>query len=85
MEKNKQEKGPLWLSRCLLALALAVAVWTARTCCAQEIGTLSGWLGLGESGRTQAAFLTLRDALAEGDGVVEAFAESYQVFSGETP
>ena len=88
MEKIRQEKGAkwaLWLSRCLLALALAAAVLTVRTCFPQGIRTVSGWLGLGENGRAQAAFMALRDALAEGDGVVEAFAETYQVFSGETP
>ena len=39
----------------------------------------------GEDGRTRAAFSALSGALSEGDGVVAAFAESYQTLAGETP
>ena len=38
-----------------------------------------------ENGRTRAAFSALSGALSEGDGVVAAFAESYQTLAGETP
>ena len=43
------------------------------------------WLGLGKNGRTRAAFSVLSEALGAGDGVVAAFAESYQTLAGETP
>ena len=40
---------------------------------------------VGEDGRTRAAFSVLSEALGAGDGVVAAFAESYQTLAGETP
>lgn len=73
------------ISRLALMLALAVLVLTVRTCCPGAVQRVKDWLGLGEDGRTRAAFSALSGALSEGDGVVAAFAESYQTLAGETP
>ena len=73
------------ISRLALMLALAVLVLTVKTCCSSAVEQVKGWLGLGENGRTRAAFSALSGALSEGDGVVAAFAESYQTLAGETP
>ena len=81
----KRGRGKIWLSRLFLALALTVCVLTARVCCPRAVQTAKQWLGFGENGRTQAAFSALERALKEGDNVVAAFAESYQVLAGETP
>ena len=91
MEKTKREEGQKtghrarWISRAYLSLALAAVVLTVRTCCPGAVETVRDVLGLGEEGRTRAAFAELRDALAEGESVVAAFAESYQALAGETP
>lgn len=73
------------VSRLALMLALAVLVLTVRTCCPYAVEQVKDWLGLGEDGRTRAAFSVLSEALGAGDGVVAAFAESYQTLAGETP
>ena len=73
------------ISRLTLMLALAVLVLTLKTCCPGAVQCAKDWLGLGENGRTRAAFSALSGALSEGDGVVAAFAESYQMLTGETP
>ncbi len=73
------------ISRLALMLALAVLVLTVRTCCPGAVQRVKDWLGLGKNGRTRAAFSALSGALSEGDGVVAAFAESYQTLAGETP
>ena len=73
------------ISRLTLMLALAVLVLTVRTCCPYAVEQVKDWLGLGKNGRTRAAFSALSGALSEGDGVVAAFAESYQTLAGETP
>ena len=73
------------ISRLTLMLALAVLVLTVRTCCPDAVETVRDVLGLGEGGRTRAAFAELRDALSDGESVVAAFAESYQALAGETP
>ena len=91
MEKTKREEGQKtgrwarWISRAYLSLALAAVVLTVRTCCPGAVEQVKDWLGLGEDGRTRAAFSALSGALSEGDGVVAAFAESYQTLAGETP
>ena len=90
MEKilgNGQRTGRAarWLSRAYLSLALAALVLTIRTCCPGAVEAAKELLGLGEEGRTRAAFSELRGALSEGESVVAAFAESYQAFAGETP
>ena len=84
--KTRQKTGrwARWISRAYLSIALVAAVLTLRTCCPGAVQTAKDWLGLGEDGRTRAAFSALRGALAEGEGVVAAFAESYQTFAGET-
>ena len=83
MQKNGRT-GVL-LSRLALVLALAALVLTLKTCCPGAVEQAKDWLGLGEGGRTRAAFSALSEALGEGDGVVAAFAESYQTLTGETP
>ena len=87
MEKKTQETGhrARWISRAYLSLALAAVVLTVRTCCPGAVQRVKDWLGLGKNGRTRAAFSALSGALSEGDGVVAAFAESYQTLAGETP
>ena len=87
MEKRAQETGrwARWISRAYLSLALAAVVLTVRTCCPGAVETVRAVLGLGEGGRTRAAFAELRDALSDGESVVAAFAESYQALAGETP
>lgn len=87
MEKKTQETGrwARWISRAYLSLALAAVVLTVRTCCPDAVETVRDVLGLGEEGRTRAAFAELRDALSDGESVVAAFAESYQALAGETP
>ena len=87
-EKNLQKaarrgRGKLWLSRLFLVLALTACIWTVRVCCPKAVQTAKQWLGLGEHGRTRAAFSALEGALADGNGVAAAFAESYQVLAGE--
>ena len=84
-EGRKTGRAARWLSRAYLSLALAAVVLTLKTCCPGAVQAAKEFLGLGEAGRTQAAFSELRNALSEGEGVVAAFAESYQVFAGETP
>ena len=91
MERTMREEGQKmgrwarWISRAYLSLALAAVVLTVRTCCPGAVEAAKDFLGFGEEGRTRAAFSELRDALAEGESVVAAFAESYQAFAGETP
>lgn len=91
MERTRHEEGQKtsraarWISRAYLSLALAAAVLTVRTCCPGAVEAAKEALGLGDTGRTRAAFLELRDALSEGESVAAAFAESYQAFAGETP
>ena len=85
--KNERQAGA-GISRLYLLLAmlaLAVLVLTVRTCCPYAVEQVKDWLGLGEDGRTRAAFSVLSEALGAGDGVVAAFAESYQTLAGETP
>lgn len=81
----KRGRGKLWLSRLFLAAALIACVLTARVCCPGAVQTAQQWMGLGEHGRTRAAFSALERALKEGDDAAAAFAESYQVLTGETP
>lgn len=91
MEKTKREEGQkrgagrAGVRGHICRSALAAVVLTVRTCCPGAVETVRDVLGLGEGGRTRAAFAELRDALAEGESVVAAFAESYQTFAGETP
>ena len=47
------------ISRLTLMLALAVLVLTVRTCCPYAVEQVKDWLGLGEDGRTRAAFSAL--------------------------
>ena len=84
MTKKNGRTGVL-ISRLALMLAIAVLALTVRTCCPGAVEQAKKWLGLGENGRTRAAFSALSGALSEGDGVVAAFAESYQTLAGETP
>ena len=84
--ENRRKTAPgVWLSRGFLALALAAVVATCRLCMPQAGQAIRGWLGLEEGGRVQAAFSALQDALAGGQEVASAFAESYLVLTGETP
>ena len=91
MEENGQAKNTrksnagAWLSGLFLAAAVVITIFTVRTCCPGAVQSAEGWLGLNEGGRTRQAFAALKDALAEGDGVAAAFAESYQVIAGGTP
>ena len=87
MEKRAQETGrwARWISRAYLSLALVAKEQKNRTCCPGAVETVRDVLGLGEGGRTRAAFAELRDALSDGESVVAAFAESYQALAGETP
>ena len=85
--RNKaDELGVAGFRGLTLMLALAVLVLTVRTCCPYAVEQVKDWLGLGEDGRTRAAFSALSEcAVQQGDGVVAAFAESYQTLAGETP
>ena len=91
MEENKgkilakKERAGVWISRLFVALALAVTVFTVKTCCPGAVQAAKTWLGFGEDGRAREAFFALKDALSEGDGVAAAFAESYLALAGETP
>ena len=84
-KNNRKSNAGAWLSGLFLAAALVVTIFTIRTCCPRAVQSMQAWLGLHEGGRTREAFAALTDALAKGDGVVAAFAESYQVIAGETP
>lgn len=77
-ETWKSDGRKTWLSGIFLALAVAVCALTVRTCCPQAVAAAKKWLGFGEGGRAQAAFLALEDTLASGGGVAEAFASSRQ-------
>ena len=80
-----RQRTGVWISRIFLAAALAISILTIRNCCPHAVQAAMQWLGLGENGKTREAFSTLRDALADGESAVAAFAESYQVIVGETP
>ena len=91
MEENKgsistkRACAGVWISRLFVAMALAVTVFTVKTCCPGAVQAAKAWLGFGEEGRAREAFFALKDALSDGDGVAAAFAESYLALAGETP
>ena len=81
-QKEAPPQRGKWLSRLFLLGAAVLLIYVCSVCCPTLSARVKALLGKTEDSRAVQAFSSLTGSLREGDGVVQAFSESYQVLTG---
>lgn len=82
LQKDAPPQKGKWLSRLFLLAAAVLLIYVCSVCCPTLTARVKTLLGKTKESRAVQAFSSLTGSLRAGDGVVQAFSESYEVLTG---